>query len=78
VSFDTVEENASFAKKFQFPYPLLSDVKREIGMAYGACKEPTAGAAARITCVIGPDGKILQVHPKVTPKTHPEEILKSL
>lgn len=47
-------------------------------MAYGACSEPSAGFAARITYVIGPDGKVLQAHPKVTPKTHPAEILKSL
>ena len=47
-------------------------------MAYGACSEPTAAFAARITYVIGPDGKILQAHSKVTPKTHPEETLRSL
>ena len=47
-------------------------------MAYGACNEPSAGAAARITCVIGPDGKVVQAHPKVTPKTHPQAILDSL
>jgi thioredoxin-dependent peroxiredoxin len=78
VSFDTVPENAAFAKKFAFPYPLLCDTKRELGMAYGACDSPTAAAAARITCVIGPDGKILQVHPKVSPKSHPAELLASL
>jgi peroxiredoxin len=60
------------------PFPLLCDTAREIGMAYGACSEPTAGAAARVTYVIGPDGKILQAHPKVTPKTHPKAILDSL
>lgn len=47
-------------------------------MAYGACDSPTAGAAARITYVIGPDGRILQAHPKVAPKSHPKEILDSL
>jgi len=47
-------------------------------MAYGACDSPTAGVPARITYVIGPDGRILQVHPKVTPKGHPAEILASL
>jgi peroxiredoxin Q/BCP len=73
-----VPENAAFAKKFAFPFPLLCDTKREIGMAYGACDSPTAGAAKRITCVIGPDGKVLQVHPKVDPKSHPKAILESL
>ena len=47
-------------------------------MAYGACDTPNAGAASRISYVIGPDGKILQAHPKVSPKSHPKEILESL
>ena len=73
-----MEKNAAFAKKFDFPFPLLCDVEREIGMAYGATDSPTAGNASRITYVIGPDGKILQAHPKVTPKSHPTEILESV
>ena len=47
-------------------------------MAYGACDSLTAGAASRITYVIGPDGKILQAHPKVSARTHPAELLKTL
>jgi peroxiredoxin Q/BCP len=78
VSFDTVEDNAAFAQKFDYPFPLLCDTKREIGLAYGACDSPTAGVASRITYVIGPDGKILQAHPKVSAKTHPAELLKTL
>ena len=53
-------------------------MKREIGIAYGACDDPKAQYASRITYVIGPDGKIAQAHPKVSPKTHPREILASL
>jgi peroxiredoxin Q/BCP len=53
-------------------------VKREIGMAYGACDDPRAVYASRITYVIGPDGKILQAYPKVSPKSHPKEVLASL
>jgi thioredoxin-dependent peroxiredoxin len=77
-SFDTPAENAAFAKKFSYPFPLLCDTKREIGMAYGACTEPTAQYANRITYVIGPDGKIEQAHGKVSAKTHPAELLTSL
>ena len=72
MSFDTVEENAAFAKKFDFPFPLLCDVKREIGVAYGAADDAGAGYASRISYVIGP------AHPKVSVKSHPKEILASL
>ncbi len=47
-------------------------------MAYGAADSPAAGMAKRISYVIGPDGKIAQVHPKVDPKAHPKAILDSL
>ena len=77
-SFDTMDANAAFAKKFDYPFPLLCDTRREIGMAYGACDSPTADHATRISYVIGPDGRILQAHPKVTPKSHPQEVLGSL
>ena len=73
-----MEENAAFAKKFEYPFPLLCDVQRELGVAYGAADDPKAGYASRITYVIGPDGRIAQAHPKVSPKSHPKEILASL
>jgi peroxiredoxin len=34
--------------------------------------------ASRISYVIDPEGRIAQSHPKVSPKSHPQEILDSL
>jgi thioredoxin-dependent peroxiredoxin len=73
-----VEDNAAFARKFDFPFPLLCDVKREIGLAYGAADSPTSEFASRISYVIDPEGKIARVYPKVSPKGHPEEVLGEL
>ncbi len=78
VSTDSVEANASFAQQQGFSYPLLCDTEREICMAYGACDSPDAGAASRITYVIGPDGKIVQAHETVNAREHPETLLASL
>lgn len=78
ISFDTVEENAAFADKFSFPYPLLCDTARTVGMMYGACDSPGAEYASRITYVIGPDGRITQAHGKVSAARHPEELLVTL
>ncbi len=78
MSFDTVEDNAAFAKKFTFPYPLLCDTSRQIGMAYGACESLDAEYAKRITYVIDPHGKIDQVYGKVSAAKHPEELLHTL
>jgi len=78
VSFDRIEKNAAFAEKYDFPFALLCDTERKIGLAYGACDSERARFADRVTYVIGPDGVILQAHPKVSPKTHPAELLESL
>jgi peroxiredoxin Q/BCP len=78
ISFDTVEENAAFATKFDFLYPLLCDVDRSIGMAYGAADDAEAGYAKRISYVIGEDGKILYAYPKVDPNTHLDDVLNDL
>ena len=41
-SFDTVEAQAAFAKKFGFTFPLLADTERKLGLAYGATDDPKA------------------------------------
>jgi peroxiredoxin Q/BCP len=77
-SFDTVEDQAAFAKKFGFTFPLLADTERKLGLAYGAADDPKAGYAKRISYLIGPDGKIRKAYPKVNAAAHPEELLKDL
>ncbi len=78
VSFDSVEENRAFAEKFDFPYPLLCDVDRAMGVAYGAGDDASAQYAKRISYVIGEDGRILLAYPKVDPNKHLERILADL
>jgi len=78
VSFDSVAENAAFAKKFDFPYPLLCDTERQLGLAYGACDDATARSAKRISYLIGPDGRIRKAYPKVETATHAETVLADL
>lgn len=77
-SFDTVAENAAFAKKYDLPFPLLCDVDREIGLAYGACDEPNAGYADRITYVIDEDGFIAKSFSHVDARNHPAKLLEIL
>jgi len=60
ISFDSAAENRAFAEKFGYTFPLLCDVERKVGLAYGACKSAKDRYAARLTYVIGPDGKVEQ------------------
>ena len=75
VSFDTEEENAAFAKKFDFPYPLLCDTTRAMGLAYGACDDAGAKHARRISYLIGADGTIRKAYGEVDAATHPAQVL---
>ena len=38
ISFDAPADNKAFAEKFDFPFPLLSDVDREVASRYGALR----------------------------------------
>ena len=77
-SFDTVEENRAFAEKFDFPYPLLSDTDRALGIAYKACEDASDGYARRITYVISPEGKIEQAIETSDPGGQADELLQTL
>lgn len=57
MSFDTEAENAAFAEKFDFSYPLLCDTTKAMSMAYGAAKNASASHPARITYIVK-DGKV--------------------
>jgi peroxiredoxin Q/BCP len=78
VSFDDPATNKKFKEKFAFPFPLLCDTERRIGLAYGACSDAKAATAKRITVVVGPDGRVQKVYDKVDAKTHPQQVLDDL
>ncbi|RMH44808.1 MAG: peroxiredoxin [Deltaproteobacteria bacterium] len=78
VSFDTVDENRAFAEKFSFPFLLLCDTDRTIGLAYGAADAPDAGYAKRISYLIGPDGTIERVYESVDVNAHPAQVLADI
>ena len=78
MSFDTPAANKAFAEKFGFGYPLLCDVDRAMGVAYGAADSADARAARRIGVVVGPDGRVRSWEGKVDPGTWPQEVLTRL
>jgi peroxiredoxin Q/BCP len=77
-SFDSMADNAAFAKKFGFTFPLISDTDRKLGMAYGAATDKKATNALRTGVIIGPDGRIKDWNAKVSAQSFPNEALKKL
>ncbi len=78
VSFDTVAENKAFADKFGFPFLLLCDTDKMIGLAYGAAKTKDDGAPARIGYVIDPQGKVKAAYPRVDARTFPSTVINEI
>jgi peroxiredoxin Q/BCP len=74
VSLDNEKDNKAFAEKFLFSYPLLCDVNKDIALAYHAIKSADDKYAARISYVIGEDGKILESIENVDTKKHSNDL----
>ncbi len=81
VSFDTIEDNAAFKSKFDFPFPLLSDTDKSLGQTYFATRPPDddyADYPRRISYLINPEGKIANTYEVSDPAGHAEEVLAAL
>jgi thioredoxin-dependent peroxiredoxin len=74
---DDAETNKKFAEHVEADYPILSDPEKKAASAYGVVND-TRPLAARWTFYIGPDGRILAVDPKVSPKTAGEDVVTRL
>ena len=77
-SFDTPDDNAAFARKFSFPFLLLSDPDRSLALAYGAANDASAQFAKRVSCLIDEQGRVLRYYPQVAARQHVEEVLSDL
>ncbi len=83
VSPDEVETVKKFADKFDLGFTLLADADHAVAEAYGTWVEKSMYGkkymgVQRATFIIGPDGKIAEVFPKVSPKEHDDLVLKAL
>jgi peroxiredoxin Q/BCP len=83
VSPDEPRKLRKFADKYGLPFTLLADTEHEVAERYGVWVEKrmygrTYWGNQRATFVIDSDGKLATVLPKVSPKTHDDEVLSAL
>lgn len=77
-SFDTPADNRAFHGKFGFPFDLLCDQTRDIGIAYGVAADETARYPARVSYLIDTRGVIERVYARVDPAIHCDQVLDDL
>jgi peroxiredoxin Q/BCP len=83
VSKDSVASHCKFRDKYSLNFPLLSDADGKVIEAYGAWGEKSlygkkSMGIIRTTVIIGPDGKVKKIFPKVKVDGHADAVLASL
>lgn len=77
VSADSIEVQRKFIERFSLTFPMISDASKEVIGAYGA-REILGIVAKRSTFLIGPDGKIAHVWPRVSVEGHADDVVATL
>ena len=83
VSADSEAAHKKFAEKYQLNFELLADTSRALIEGLGFWVEKSMYGKKymgiqRATVVVGADGKIEQVWPKVSPEKHADEVARFL
>jgi peroxiredoxin Q/BCP len=83
MSADPVEALRKFRDKYKLNFPLLSDPEHHSLEAYGVWQEKNlygkkSMGIVRTTYIIGPDGKVTHVFPRVKVDGHIREVLRAL
>jgi thioredoxin-dependent peroxiredoxin len=83
VSADPPEALQKFRDKYELNFPLLSDPAHETLEAYGVWQEKNmygrkSMGIVRTTYIIGPDGKVTHVFPRVKVDGHIHEVLEAV
>jgi peroxiredoxin Q/BCP len=82
-SGDSVEDQTKFKTRYKLNFPLLADTEFEVVDAYKARRMKSFFGKSflgivRMTFLIGPDGKIRKIWPKVTVNGHAAEVLAAI
>ncbi len=76
VSTDKIETQKKFKAKYNLPFELIDDSKKDIAKAYDVLR--ITGKAQRKTFIINPEGKIAYIFEKVNSSEHDSEVKKVL
>ena len=82
-SGDSIADQTRFKTRYKLNFPLLADTEFEVVEAYKARRMKSFFGKSflgivRTTFLIGPDGNIRKIWPKVTPKGHAAEVLAAI
>ena len=77
VSADKPAVQLRFVEKFDLTFPMVPNPEKDIVAAYGA-QSVLGLAAQRSTFLVGPDGRVAYVWPKVNIDGHADEVVATI
>jgi peroxiredoxin Q/BCP len=77
VSADSAETQRKFIDKFSLTFPMVPDTEKRIIASYGA-REVLGITAKRSTFLVGPDGRVAALWPKVKVEGHADDVVATL
>lgn len=78
ISSDGVKSHQRFSDKYQLPFILLADTKKEVQRLFKLPKILFGLYTKRITFVIDAEGKVAYTHDSLNPSSHIRRALKAL
>jgi thioredoxin-dependent peroxiredoxin len=83
ISPDSISSHQKFKKKYALTYPLLVDEDHRLADEYGIWKEKSMygvkyWGVERTTVIIGRDGRIAKIFPKVKIPGHVQEVERAV
>ncbi len=75
VSKNSQKSHQNFASKYDLPFPLLVDDKKEIAAAYGA---DGVFFPRRVSFLIGPDQTVKKIYEKINVVEHVSDVLQDV
>ncbi len=83
ISPDSLKSHQKFKQKYELTYPLLVDEGHQVAEGYGVWKEKSMYGVKfwgvdRTTLIIGRDGRIAKIFPKVKVPGHADEVAHAL
>ncbi|MFM1801916.1 MAG: hypothetical protein RJA81_1268 [Planctomycetota bacterium] len=83
VSPDDSKSHRKFVDKYSLPFTLLADVEKKVCEAYGVWQEKNmygkkSWGVVRTTVIIGKDGQIVKIFPKVRVDGHIAKVIEAI
>jgi peroxiredoxin Q/BCP len=78
VSSQDRDSHSRFQQRHGLLYPLAADTDRSIAEGFGVPGYPISNKSRRVSFLVDPEGRVAAVWPRVSPRTHAQQVLAAI